>query len=510
MNVKEKTTEQLSEIKKYLSLAATGLSLVSFYTTAQGLHDFVFHETWQAFIISGAIQISLFIMNLKLAYFFETKGWISIALWFLTITASVTFSYVYIANEIYEDNLYYSDVHRIMDEEVMKMSLELETYMTFYRDYAEDIIEEYCSDLTVGDLQGDKASGTVNDNESKAYNYLQECEDDLKRTKLFEEGDGVFMHAVQALREASDSLPENYLSDDIEIVSISLTEIKNNLEGYSGKLEKAKEKSMERWLEVNERLKQYPNFKDVEFQSLQEQNNTTEAEIKALEEKLIEVGTAISSVEACIEKLAFEKQQNVVNKVTAARISLLLEMNQEVLNPKEMQMYMDQIYGVLIQENTSVNQQRIEDYYLFKEALEVYGKLRDLQEEKEEIIGLLDNIRVSVSGEKRAGYDFTQKDDLECWKTQWHECLNKMRFIIRQCPIMKENNTVITLEREELLNDVSAMERAYLDNVNKMEKAGNLLGSKYRSMALFALVAAIFLDGLGAMLGVFLYRKKKS
>ena len=49
-------------------------------------------------------------------------------------------------------------------------------------------------------------------------------------------------------------------------------------------------------------------------------------------------------------------------------------------------------------------------------------------------------------------------------------------------------------DRTEEIDDISALERRYLANLNPLEKALNLLHTKYNTMALFSAAAAAVLE----------------
>lgn len=49
----------LTSIRKLLVTCSLALAMVSFYATAQGLHEYVFTQMWQALLVSAAIQLSL-------------------------------------------------------------------------------------------------------------------------------------------------------------------------------------------------------------------------------------------------------------------------------------------------------------------------------------------------------------------------------------------------------------------------------------------------------------------
>ncbi len=65
-------------------------------------------------------------------------------------------------------------------------------------------------------------------------------------------------------------------------------------------------------------------------------------------------------------------------------------------------------------------------------------------------------------------------------------------------------------DRTEEIDDISALERRYLANLNPLEKALNLLHTKYNPMALFPAAAAAVLDISSALMGAFVYTLERS
>lgn len=90
----------LTSIRKLLVTCSLALAMVSFYATAQGLHEYVFTQMWQALLVSAAIQTALFILNLKLIYFFTLNPRIVLILWATMLVSSSLFSFVFISNQM--------------------------------------------------------------------------------------------------------------------------------------------------------------------------------------------------------------------------------------------------------------------------------------------------------------------------------------------------------------------------------------------------------------------------
>ena len=57
-----------------VTTAAFAFSIVSWKATAEGLQSYVFTNSWEAALISFAIQSILFVLNIKLPFYFHKIG----------------------------------------------------------------------------------------------------------------------------------------------------------------------------------------------------------------------------------------------------------------------------------------------------------------------------------------------------------------------------------------------------------------------------------------------------
>lgn len=98
---------------------------------------------------------------------------------------------------------------------------------------------------------------------------------------------------------------------------------------------------------------------------------------------------------------------------------------------------------------------------------------------------------------------------IESWKQLWYSQTNELRELVKSLPLPQDliiyspdtENGTVTLnpginlpepDRTEEIDDISALERRYLANLNPLEKALNLLHTKYNTMALFSAAALQF------------------
>lgn len=497
--------------RKNLSLAATGLALVSWYTTAHGLLEFVFHNWWQAAIISGAIQITLFILNLKLISYIKNNRWGVLPLWIACLTASCTFSYVYISSAIYNDSLYYSDADRVIEEKITEMSLQVNEYISNNITYNKNIMEQYCStlaDLNIAYISSSDASAILD-----GYINL------LKSNDLHKMKDPTMMQSIQLLENVIQVFPADYSDQDIQSAINNISSIKKYFNDYLSVTDKLREDEFQMWQKINKRLEQYPHFQDPEFIELQQQNTERGEYINSLDSKIVYIKTAINTTNNSIEGLKREQQNNSGNKITSAKQNLLLEMNKDSPDLDRIEFYANQIYEAIISQNISNESFEIKDYYKFKNAVSQYRTFQGLKSEIENSIESLDNPRIGFTLNETNIHD---ESELHTWKNNWYEILHNLKNIIRSCPLPNELTTIpddadVTesiqlivypfdeFSSETMITTISEIERSYLADLNIIEKTLNLLVTKYKYMAWFSLFSAILLDLIGTLIGIFLY-----
>lgn len=148
-----------------------------------------------------------------------------------------------------------------------------------------------------------------------------------------------------------------------------------------------------------------------------------------------------------------------------------------------------------------------------------YTKLQNYLHDSDGIESLADHsVNIAVPDPKEKNY--SQK--YAKWKNSWNNNLSKLNNIIQNLP------TISNSEKERLYNnsaidndffetyiptqkseEITALKRNKFSDINVIEKALNLLTGKYRMIAWFSLVLAIFFDLSSLLAGLFLYGIQK-
>lgn len=489
-----------NSFKKVCTRVLVGVALVSFFTTYHGLKEFVFNEDWQALLISLAIQLILFGLNSKLVYYCEKYNAIFIiVLWILMLLASSIFSYVYIVNEIYTDEIYYGDAERTLDEEFIKKGYAYENYIDLC---AKEVIKDLnvYTNKSVGDTDSELGVDT-------AY-YIKSIESIvLSMSEEYRENVHVHTNEIDVILKA---LEQKYESEEIDSAIEKISTSIETLRSTKDNIKKDITDNDAKWKGVNKRLEQYSNFKDSEFLDLQKSNNERETKSINMNKDYNSVDNIIGIAESCIKDLANQKNLNKGNLMTDLKKQIRSEINKDSSETNNLNSLTDSMYELLIAQGLTDGSTEIEAFMEFKNMVMILGELKEGQRKIEVLLGGLDEQRKALSlGNKDEKLDFEYNN----WKNGWQDKLNSLRDIVKGLPISAEiwvNNAPSTLKSLEInrineIDSISKMERRYLVKLNKLEKSINLLFSKYKFMAIFSFIVAIFLDITGALAGAFLY-----
>lgn len=210
------------------------------------------------------------------------------------------------------------------------------------------------------------------------------------------------------------------------------------------------------------------------------------------------------------------------------RHDLMVEINKDAPDGDILDTITSDMFALLLKEGFTSSSYEMTNYFSFKNSLSVRKEILECQDKTDAIIHMLDNKR-----QDKNAFMFTSKTDentekqIESWKQLWYSQTNELRELVKSLPLPQDliiyspdtENGTVTLnpginlpepDRTEEIDDISALERRYLANLNPLEKALNLLHTKYNTMALFSAAAAAVLDISSALMGAFVYTLERS
>lgn len=509
----------LTSIRKLLVTCSLALAMVSFYATAQGLHEYVFTQMWQALLVSAAIQTALFILNLKLIYFFTLNPRFVLILWATMLISSSLFSFVFISNEIYNTSLYYSDAERIMDEFTIKKCYQYQNYLDNYLIYTKETMDAYCS---VPFVSHSSESNT------EITKILDDCKTDISSFTFSSNCAAFHRSLLKNLDSIKSSLPSSYTEQQANDALTALEGEKNNAKTLKNNMLSNIRSKEAVWNNINLRLSQYRNFNDQAFIDLQNNNNKRDTEINSMKAEATQLDSVISALQTCINKVTAHKMNNTENTMESYRHDLMVEINKDAPDGDILDTITSDMFALLLKEGFTSSSYEMTNYFSFKNSLSVRKEILECQDKTDAIIHMLDNKR-----QDKNAFMFTSKADentekqIESWKQLWYGQTNELRELVKSLPLPQDliiyssdaENGTVTLnpginlpepDRTDEIDDISALERRYLANLNPLEKALNLLHTKYNTMALFSAAAAAVLDISSALMGAFVYTLERA
>lgn len=504
----------LTSIRKLLVTCALALAMVSFYATAQGLHEYVFTQMWQALLVSAAIQTALFILNLKLIYFFTINPRVVLVLWATMLVSSSLFSFVFISNEIYNTSLYYSDAERIMDEFTIKKCYQYQDYLDKYLDYTKGAMDAYCSVPFVS---------PSSESNIEIVQIIDNCKTDINVFTLSSDYTSFHHALLNSLDNIKSALPSSYTDQQANDALTALEGEKNTANTIKNNILSNISSKENIWNNINLRLSQYKNFNDQAFINLQEDNNERETEINAMKADVTQLDSIISALQTCINKVTAHKMNNTQNTMESYRQNIMVEINKDDPNGDILDTITSDMFALLLKEGFTNNSYEMTNYFSFKNSLSVRKEILDCQNKTDAIIHMLDNKRQNKNAFMfTAEADENTQEQIESWKQLWYGQTNELRELVKSLPLPQDlfiyspdaDGGTVTLnpginlpepDRTEEIDDISALERSYLAKLNPLEKSLNLLHTKYNTMALFSAAAAAVLDISSALMGAFVY-----
>lgn len=241
-----------------------------------------------------------------------------------------------------------------------------------------------------------------------------------------------------------------------------------------------------------------------------------------------QLDSVISALQTCINKVTAHKMNNTENTMESYRHDLMVEINKDAPDVDILDTITSDMFALLLKEGFTSSSYEMTNYFSFKNSLSVRKEILECQDKTDAIIHMLDNKR-----QDKNAFMFTSKADentekqIESWKQLWYGQTNELRELVKSLPLPQDliiyspdaENGTVTLnpginlpepDRTEEIDDISALERRYLANLNPLEKALNLLHTKYNTMALFSAAAAAVLDISSALMGAFVYTLERA
>lgn len=472
-----------------VTTAAFAFSIVSWKATAEGLQSYVFTNGWEAALISFAIQSILFVLNIKLPFYFHKIGQntrtnhtkkithfqtLLLVFYFMILSSSSFFSFVYICNNVvYKHQSGYTDDDTLAQSEYTKILSETKHYIRNASNAKRILANEY-----LNKIQSEYALSTTPTQEEKSLDELNVLLNNAE--------------TAQALAK-----------EEYETAKADADSLKQDMDSY------AQQRANTTWHDRQNEWESKYQTATNNWNAAITRRDTKKSEYEKAVQAYVDAQNAV--------KYYHQSSQTLVT-------NLLAEMLKETPDPDTLNTYITNLNTDILDKETF--NKTTDDYTKLVEytqelsiLISDYTKLQNYLHDSDGIESLADHsVNIAVPDPKEKNY--SQK--YVKWKNSWNNNLSKLNNIIQNLP------TISSSEKERLYNnsaidndffetyiptqkseEITALKRNKFSDINVIEKALNLLTGKYRMIAWFSLVLAIFFDLSSLLAGLFLYGIQK-
>lgn len=519
-----------AKLRKMLSTAALSVALISWYTTANGLHQYTFDSIWQAYIISAALQGALFALSINGIKLFlgldsKIKKGAFILVWCSLLVASSIFSYVYISKDVYSDKLLREDANRILNTYCLKKNYELsaaaDSLLNGTGNDVKGLIDEmnsYIDKLAILengiDFSEEGSDEQINNLRSSllpyAYTYYSENHvDEINIIDGCIDTSNLIINIDRILTGRYTHQDLDDLIKETQIINAAIQKEITNVE--KNKKEKIKERD-----DYQSRLETYTDINSPAYNDLVELLADTIDQIDNL-------GILISNME--VELISCNRVPIVLDSVEGNMASAMYNrvlqihsaMNAEKIPIEEVQRIAEEINDILLENRARLpeNDTRIEGYQHFRSNIRKYAAVVEAKELIDRNIELLYNIQIVNELSQESKDSILEDNDINDqiyrniaidengWVTYWQDHLNSLKKIAQKLQVGGMN----TNEINDLIETIEDRERLYLSDLNDFERAWGLLSSihSYKILLVFSLIFAFGIDLFSVLISCLLH-----
>lgn len=467
------------------------------------MHQYVFAQIWQAYLISAAVQGALFTCNIKGPYIMarmSRQGKVCVCIFIaMLLFVSSSFSFVYISSVAYPEDVFRNDADRILAQECLDVNYKMLDAGMAAEDNTYKEINEYLSEILGADesalaeqntaISFEDEIGKLDANEFSALiNLLREVEAGDNSSRKMEEVWNCLDRTVADVEDNITAKTDEWKSHDTEC----------------GTLE--------------DRLRSFNSTGSDEYKEVNNKLNDAEEKRELARTEKIRYEGYKSVIDINIRN-KLEQWENNLDLVLQNNASSIRQMvNEENFSSEKIINEAEQIYDELIDSHVSMEDERLRQYAEFKTNIIRYGEIRKcnsrIEEEIEKLYTrFLDG--TSETGEENKTVqqvevpeteDISQSNlmDGDEWREYWHTRMNAIRENLKDVEFTDGD------EKMAYIEEISSLERLYVSDLNNFEKAFTLLcNHPYNGMLKFSFLFAAFMDIFSLVMGILIYFYKK-
>ena len=499
--LKPKATNSQEIILMLLRLATVLLAIVSWWSTAQGMRDYVFSQAWQANLASFAIQSILLGLNFYLPTFWRwihsLRGKICVlALSGVVLFCSSWFSYVFIVGTVYEkswqtesrllvqsvyrNELYKADEFVQISSNALRETLGDEVAVLYTASKTADT--ETTQNPSGLDLTADKASYADNaDFAAKAdkASYADNADFAAKNE---------IASAIQAMQTATQ---EGTSSGVREQAAAALTQLTEQVETRIGQLTQQISQTQDALTAAADAQTSAASaLRNAPYGS---NTNASQSAYNSAASRLSNLQDTVNQQQQDLQD--YQQAQGILQRYAGA---LGIAGNAASVQTGQA---LRSIQSALLQ--TDVDTEAIE-----QQARTVFEQLQAAQDSGSDadfqtLLNDMDSFirKVQDYAVLKSSDDALQNQidsmtadtaqDTENWEPLWTEKIERLKATISGLPVSDSGQEY---DRADALDKLDDAQRLYISEHNPVDQALIYLGSPYWQLAAFSLVLAFFLD----------------
>lgn len=494
-----KNKKEISGTISLLQVGAVLLAAVSFWATAQGMKEYVFEESWQAYAASLAVQGILLGLNFYLPSFLShAKKLLKTSIILLTcivMFCSSWFSYVFIAEKVYDKS--WDIESRILIQNTYRQVLFTSfDYTKAYRNILVYDLSEQVNSI----YELSKKFDQVNAGKEIQIDWNSERNLYASGAVTGDKMNVVISDMENAMVETASQEIRDQLATTLERVASEfqsrIDTIKDNLKTTRAALDLTSDQ-IENAQNVEEKNHEY-------IAQLQTQLTAYAEEITNLSNEQTELDSAIDRIG--YYRILFTRLQGGNN----LQLGVILQNIQKELvsNETDVSSIKNQASDLfnLLQQSSNLFENKDMAY---SDLLSMVSTLMYDVDDYAIISSSLEKIQEII--ENLANEEYNSNVESKQWKTTWQNKLNVLQNIISALPSYTKDNSLdsINFDKVDASQQLDEMTRLYISEHNAAHQGLIYLASPYWPLAAFSLMLASFFDISGFVVGVIIYTIEK-
>lgn len=512
-----------------IQVAVVCLAATSFFTTAQGMNNYIFKNALLSYGTSAAIQAILLAMSMALPQYLDAiqqKNWnrikrtilqvVVVLLTLVVMFCSSWFSYIYIA-EVVHLKSWNTESELLVQQTYREELYETKDYTYAYRIYLENSLGEKILKIQelVQNISSDESLDSLNvdwqeersryaEMDSLITSYMLTVVEAMEKAMVQSPGQNLLDQAARTIEEA-----ETNITSRKETVQEELAKIENNISQYNNSIADLTRRinNATVGMDTDGLYNSYNNTQQA-LTSATERRNKVQSEYEQLDE-------AYSQLQLYKSILGLNNSSSAIS-IRSQLLALQTEFFSENLDEEQLLSTATDIFESLRNASTDENGAGTNYTNLLIQMNQLILNLKDYADIKQ-TEALVDSY-ISELNTKNDTMGSTNGGNQDAWKETWREKLEELKATIGSVPVFVDTQSTdneesvigLTDTQQEVLQSYNRVEaskilddmiRLYIEDHNALYQGIIYLISPYRGLAVFSLILAVLFDLSGFILG---------